>query len=274
MLNGFTSEYIDDFRKSIVNFLKVKAERNVRNARKIFNYHTLDFLIGKSLDTKAEELLYNKIIPHSNAIDSVLKEEFSSVEISILKQIIEGKFKAGVYNVGSLEDIIANLSALSTLNLRFLQKLTIYQIDEFSSDKESMDFVKGVINAHLPSAILMLILTPSSYEEIRKQNTSLFDRLEKANYKIDLAGSNTFHEIMEIVTEYIKYFDYEKKFTPENERDLIAKFKVIYDEFSDFRNIRSMINILYHSTERAKKETQHLLMKRILIIRSKVFTLG
>ncbi len=253
MLNGFTSEYINDLRKSIINFLKVKAERNIHNARKIFKYRTLDFLIGKSLDTKVEELLNNKIIPDSYALESVLKDEFSNVEISILKQIIEGKFKAGLYNVENLEDIIANLSALSILNLRFLQKLTIFQIDEFGSDKESLDFVKGVINAHLPSTILMLILTPSSYEEIRKQSISLFDRLEKANYKIDLAGSNTFHEIMEIVTEYIKYFDYEKKFTPENESDLIAKFKVIYDEFSDFRNIRSMINILYHSTEGAKK---------------------
>jgi hypothetical protein len=33
--------------------------------------------------------------------------------------------------------------------------------------------------------------------------------------------------------------------------DLAAKIKVIYDEFPDFRNVRSMINILYHATEDA-----------------------
>ncbi|HEY5631250.1 MAG TPA: hypothetical protein VIR31_03915, partial [Nitrososphaeraceae archaeon] len=32
-----------------------------------------------------------------------------------------------------------------------------------------------------------------------------------------------------------------------------AKIKVIYDEFPDFRNIRSMINILYHAMENAGK---------------------
>jgi hypothetical protein len=137
--------------------------------------------------------------------------------------------------------------------LKFLKKLTIFQIDEFDSDKESVDFVKAVINAHLPSTVLMLILTPSSYEEIRNKNSSVFDRLEKANYKIDLAGSNTLEEILDISLEYIRHYDYGNNFTKDDEKDLTAKIKVIYDEFPDFRNIRSMINILYHATENAGK---------------------
>jgi len=44
-----------------------------------------------------------------------------------------------------------------------------------------------------------------------------------------------------------------KIFTLDDEMDLAAKIKVIYDEFYDFRNIRSMINILYHAMENAKK---------------------
>jgi hypothetical protein len=114
-----------------------------------------------------------------------------------------------------------------------------------------VEFVKAVINAHLPSTVLMLILTPSSYEEIRRKDISVFDRLEKANYKIDLAGSNILEEILDIVFEYIKYYDSKHTFTVDNERDLAAKIKVIYDEFPDFRNIRSMINILYHAMENA-----------------------
>jgi hypothetical protein len=201
---------------------------------------------------KADDILQNKIIPDYSDINSVLKNEFSSIEISILKLIIEGKLRANAYNnASSLDDIIACLSAVANLNFKFLKKLTIFQIDEFDSDEESVGFVKAVINAHLPSTVLMLILTPSSYEEIRRKDMSVFDRLEKANYKIDLAGSNIIEEILDIVFEYIKYYDSKNTFTLDKERDLAAKIKVIYDEFPDFRNIRSMINILYHAMENA-----------------------
>ena len=69
----------------------------------------------------------------------------------------------------------------------------------------------------------MLILTPSSYEEIRRTTVSVFDRLEKANYKIDIAGSNTLEEIVDIVLQYIRHHDVTRSFTEEYERDLGAK---------------------------------------------------
>jgi hypothetical protein len=251
MLEGFTDEYVNDIRRSVVYFLKDKAEQNIKDAKKIFHYGFFDQIKGRNLGKKAEDILQNKIIPNYSDIHSVLKKEFSSIEISILKQIIEGKLRANAYNVSSLEDIIASVSAVANLNFKFLKKLTIFQIDEFDSDAESVGFVKAVINAHLPSTVLMLILTPSSYEEIRRKDISVFDRLEKANYKIDLAGSNILEEILDIVVEYIKYYDSKHTFTVDKERDLAAKIKVIYDEFPDFRNIRSMINILYHAMENA-----------------------
>lgn len=253
MLGGFTDDYVKNLKESIVYFLRDKAERNIMNAKKIFKYGFVDLITRKSLTYKAEQILQNKIVPNYFAIHSVLKEDFSHTEISILKLLIEGKFRADAYNVSTLEDIIASISAIASLNLKFLKKLTIFQIDEFDSDKESVDFVKAVINAHLPSTVLMLILTPSSYEEIRNKNSSVFDRLEKANYKIDLAGSNTLEEILDISLEYIRHYDYGNNFTKDDEKDLTAKIKVIYDEFPDFRNIRSMINILYHATENAGK---------------------
>jgi hypothetical protein len=251
MLEGFTDDYVNDIRRSVVYFLKDKAEQNIKDAKKIFHYGFFDQIKGRNLGKKAEDILQNKIIPNSSDIHSVLKKEFSSIEISILKQLIEGKLRANAYNVSSLEDIIASVSAVANLNFKFLKKLTIFQIDEFDSDAESVGFVKAVINAHLPSTVLMLILTPSSYEEIRRKDISVFDRLEKANYKIDLAGSNILEEIFDIVVEYIKYYDSKHTFTVDKERDLAAKIKVIYDEFPDFRNIRSMINILYHAMENA-----------------------
>ena len=203
MLAGFTDDYSTRLRQAVVNYLREKAERNISRAKKIFNYGFTDALTGKTLEDKAAQLLRNEIVPNYAAITDTLGKEFSLVEIAILKLVIEGKFRADAQNVATLEDIIASLAALANLNLKFLHRLTGFQIDEFDSDKESVEFVKAVINAHLPATTLMLIFTPSSYEDIRRSNASVFDRMEKANYKIDIAGSNTLEEIMDIVLEYI-----------------------------------------------------------------------
>jgi hypothetical protein len=253
MLAGFTDEYITILRKTVIDYLLQRAEQNLSSAKRIFNYSFIDFIKGKSLADKAAELLRNEIVPNYDAIEDTLCEEFSLTEITILKLVIEGNFRTDVQNVATLEDIIVSLTALARLNLKFLHKITLFQIDEFDSDKESIEFVKAVINAHLPATVLMLIFTPASYDEISKTSISVFDRLEKANYKIDIAGSNTLEEIIDIVLEYIKYHDVSKRFTEEDEHDLAAKVRVIYDEFPDFRNVRSMLNIMYHATESAAK---------------------
>lgn len=253
MLAGFTDEYVAILRKTVIDYLLQRAEQNVPSAKRIFNYSFIDFIKGKSLANKAAELLRNEIVPNYAAIDQTLSKEFSSIEIAILKHLIEDNFRTDAQNVATLEDIIVSLTALARLNLKFLHKITLFQIDEFDSDKESVEFVKAVINAHLPATVLMLIFTPASYDEIRRTSVSVFDRLEKANYKIDIAGSNTLEEIIDIVLEYIRHHDVSKSFTEEHEHDLAAKVRVIYDEFPDFRNVRSMLNIMYHATENAAK---------------------
>ena len=253
MLAGFTDDYAAKLRQAVVKYLQEKAERNISSAKKIFNYGFMDALTGKTLADKAAQLLRNEIVPSYVAITETLAKEFSPVEIAILKLVLEGKFRADAQNVATLEDIIASLAALANLNLKFLCRLTLFQIDEFDADKDSIEFVKAVINAHLPSTTLMLIFTPSSYEDIRRSNVSVFDRLEKANFKIDIAGSNTLEEIIDIVLEYIRYHDGAKIFGADKEQELAAKVRVIYDEFSDFRNVRSMLNIMYHATENAGK---------------------
>ncbi len=204
MLAGFTDEYVAILRKTVIDYLLQRAEQNVPNAKKIFNYSFIDVIKGKNLADKAAQLLRNEIVPNYAAIGDILCEEFSPIEITILKLVIEGNFRADAQNVVTLEDIIASLTALARLNLKFLDKITLFQIDEFDSGKESVEFVKAVINAHLPATVLMLILTPSSYDEIRRTTVSVFDRLEKANYKIDIAGSNTLEEIVDIVLQVHK----------------------------------------------------------------------
>jgi hypothetical protein len=253
MLAGFTDEYVAILRKTVIDYLLQRAKQNVPNAKKIFNYSFIDVIRGKSLADKAAQLLRNEIVPNYAAIGDTLCEEFSPIEITILKLVIEGNLRDDAQNVATLEDIIASMTALAQVNLKFLHKITLFQIDEFDSGKESVEFVKAVINAHLPATVLMLILTPSSYDEIRRTTVSVFDRLEKANYKIDIAGSNTLEEIVDIVLQYIRHHDVTKSFTEEYERDLAAKVRVIYDEFSDFRNVRSMLNIMYHAAENAAK---------------------
>jgi hypothetical protein len=253
MLAGFTDEYVAILRKTVIDYLLQRAEQKVPNAKKIFNYSFIDVIKGKNLAEKAAQLLRNEIVPNYAAIGDTLCEEFSPIEITILKLVIEGNFRADAQNVATLEDIMASLTALARINLKLLHKITLFQIDEFDSGKESVEFVKAAINAHLPATVLMLILTPSSYDEIRRTTVSVFDRLEKANYKIDIAGSNTLDEIVDIVLQYIRHHDVTKSFTVEHERDLGAKVRVIYDEFSDFRNVRSMLNIMYHAAENAAK---------------------
>jgi hypothetical protein len=255
MLAGFTDEYVAILRKTVIDYLLQRAEQNAPSAKRIFNYSFIDFIKGKSLADKAAELLRYEIVPNYAAIDDTLSKEFSSIEITILKLVIEGNFRTDAQNVASLEDIIASLTALARLNLKFLHKITLFQIDEFDSDKESVELIKAVINAHLPATVLMLIFTPALYDEIRRTSVSVFDRLEKANYKIDIAGSNTLEEIIDIVLEYIRHHDVSKSLAEEHERDLAAKIRVIYDEFPDFRNVRSMLNIMYHATENAAKRS-------------------
>jgi hypothetical protein len=264
LVRGFSDEYINDFRKQVIYYLKDKAKYS-KKARKMFRYGFIDSIAGKKLEDKVEKLLKNKDEQLDfDAVYKVLSEDFCSAEISVLKLIIEGRFKTGINQAKTLEEAIENLSALAKLNLKFLKKITLLEIDEFDADRESMAFVKAIVNAHLSSSALLLILTPSSYEQIRIANSSVFDRLEKANYKIDLAGSNTFEEILDIILEYIRYYDKGKNFTSKEEKELGSRIKVIYDEFPDFRNVRSMINILYHATENAADRDASAIDERAL----------
>lgn len=253
MLIGLDRNYINELRRAILQYLREKGENGSTIAKKIFRYGILDQIKGYSIAYKMEQVLDKKIVLNYSMLEDILIQDFSSLEISIIRSILRDESIPDYHKVNCLQDVVQNLSALASLNLKFLNKITIFEIDEFDSDKHSMELVKAVINAHLPFTLLLLILTPSAYEEIRNSNTSLFDRLEKANYKIDLAGSNTLDEITDVVLEYIECGQKEKTITAEDEKDLIGKIKILYDEFSYFRNIRSMINVMYHAMEHTAK---------------------
>src|SRR5262249_36546170 len=58
-------------------------------------------------------------------------------------------------------------------------------------------------------------------------------------------------EILDIILEYIRFYACAESFPEDEQRDLAAKVRVVYDEFQDFRNVRSMLNIMYHAMENA-----------------------
>jgi hypothetical protein len=251
ILEGFSNDDVISLREAIISLLANLAEKNVGNARKVFNYGLSDRISGKTIADKANLVVNGSATMNYDYFYELLSNDFSEIQIDLMKTIASGKFRKDADSIRSLDGVINSLSALANLNLRLLNKLTILEFDEFDSDKDSLDFIKALINAHVPSSLIVLIMTPASYNEIKKVNPSVFDRMEKANYKIDLAGSNTLSELLDIIFEYIRYYDKNGNFTLGHQNDLASRIRVIYDEFPEFRNVRSMLNILYHATENA-----------------------
>ena len=64
MLAGFTDEDVAILRKTVIDYLLQRAEQNVPNAKRIFNYGFIDVIRGKSLADKATQLLRNEIVPN------------------------------------------------------------------------------------------------------------------------------------------------------------------------------------------------------------------
>jgi hypothetical protein len=264
ILGGFNRDDVESLRTNILYLLCDKIKDNGRYVRKAFNYGFFDSLTGNNLRHRAEEILKGKRKLNFQYVPEILSSDFSEIQIQIIRSLIEDRLRSDVTKVRSLEGVINSLSSIADMNLKLLNKLTIFQFDEFDSKKESLDFIKAIINAHIPSSILILILTPSSYDEIKKENSSVFDRLEKANYRIDLAGSNTLSELSDIIFEYIRHYDENKLFTSDHEENLATIIKLVYDEFADFRNVRSMLNIFYHATEEASKRGSFILDESII----------
>ncbi len=251
IIKGFDRDYFNDILKKFVEYVNKAYSRNPKLVKKSIKYGFFDTLNGNSIEEKLKQLLEKKIQPSFKYLFELLSIDFSKMEIQVIFEII----KKGTLSYSDLKtfgNLILVLTSLTSINFKFFNKMTIFQFDEFDVDRQTLEYVKGLINSHIPYSILMLITTPSYYSDISRVSPSLFDRLEKANYKIDLAGSNSFDEINDIVLEYIKHNTPDLNENDKN--DLSSKIKIIYDEFPDFRNIRSILNILYQSTDISSKK--------------------
>jgi hypothetical protein len=184
MINGFQSNYLYNLKKELLYYISDKIKPNHKIAKKIFKLGFFESLVGKGIDQKILQSLENKLEPNLDYIDKIFDNTFSKTDISIIKIIIQNRFedKESI----TLIDIINRLSTLSKINLKLFNKISLYQFDEFDNNEETLSFMKALINAHMPNTVLMLILTPATYLKIASEDSSVFDRLEKANYKIDL----------------------------------------------------------------------------------------
>ena len=249
MMKGFDNNFFVDLREKFLTYIRERGEQGDSSAKRAIGYTMMNRLTGMTVKEKADDIISGKSSVPIPALSQFLVQRFSYHEARLIRNVITNSFE-GVEN---LEDLLGMLSAISGLAHRFLGKITLLEVDELDGDRDSTEFVKGVINSHLPACVLLLISTPSGYAEIQNSNPSVFDRLEKANYKIDLAGSNSREELAEIAVEYIKHNDKRHKFTPELESSLTGKIEVLCEEFPEFRSVRSVINILYHSMERSSQ---------------------
>lgn len=267
ILDGFSEEDLEGLRSTLIGLMMAsrRDREKAKLVKKLFKHGLLSEIKGESVEDKIGSLLQRRIQLRDEAtLSELLGKNFTDLEKKLIYHILNDTMKNWAGSIVSLGEMLELLASMINLNQKLLNKLTIFEFDEFDSEGESMEFIKAIINFVLPSSMIMLIMTPASYDDIRKRNLSLYDRLEKANYKIDLAGSNTFSEINDIVLEYIRSAKSNGEFTLESEQDLSNKIKIIYDEFPDFRNVRSMINILYHATELASNSGAESIDEHVL----------
>ncbi len=247
IIRGFDRRLFDELRAELLKQICNKAENGDSMARKALNYGFTDKLKGVTLKQKVEEIIFERKSFSKEHLARYLSQNYNSHEATIIQNVLEKSFS----QISNLDELLGRLAALSKFSHNMLGTIIVYEFDEFDADHGSIEFVKSLINAHIPASVMLLIATPSAYTDVQKTSPSTFDRLEKANYKIDLAGSNSIDELVEISIEYIKQGEKTGKFTKKEQNNLAGKIRVLCDEFPDFRSVRSIINILYHATEKS-----------------------
>lgn len=247
IIHGFNKELFSELKEKFLSQICEKAQKGDILAKKALGYGFVDKLKGVTIKKKAEDILFDRKPISADVLRNYLAVHHNQHEAVIISNVLSNSFDKAT----NLDELHGRLAAISRFSHNLLGKVILFELDEFDSQEGSLDFAKSLINAHIPASIVLLITTPSLYMDIQRVNPSVFDRLEKANYKIDLAGANSIDELIEIAIEYIKEADKTERFNKKEQQDLAAKVRVLCDEFPEFRNVRSIINILNHAVEKA-----------------------
>lgn len=249
IMHGFSKDLFSELKPKFLEQICEKAQKGDPLARKALGYGFVDKLKGVTIKQKAQDILYDKATAPTAALHAYVAANHNQHEQAIIRDVLANS----IAKITNLDELHGRLAAVARLSHNLLGKVILFELDEFDAQEGSLDFVKSLINAHIPASILLLITTPSLYLDIQRANPSVFDRLEKANYKIDLAGANSVDELIEIAIEYIKEADKTERFNKKEQQELAAKIRVLCDEFPEFRNVRSIINILNHAIEKASE---------------------
>ncbi|MCI0561402.1 MAG: ATP-binding protein, partial [Nitrososphaera sp.] len=198
IVHGFGRELFSELKEKFLSQISEKAQKGDGLAKRALGYGLGDKLRGVTIKQKAEDILYDKRAAPADALQRYLAIHYSQHEQVIIKNILSNSFD----KITNLDELHGRLAAISKFSHNLLGKVILFEMDEFDAQEGSLDFVKSLINAHIPASVLLLITTPSLYMDVQRANPSVFDRLEKANYKIDLAGANSIDELIEIAIEY------------------------------------------------------------------------
>lgn len=249
IIDGFGKELFSELREKFLWHICERAQKGDILAKKTLGYGFVDRLKGVTMKQRAEDIVYDRKSIAQEYLAGYLASSYSQHEAAVIKSMI----LRSADRITNLDELHGRLGAIAKFSHNMLGKVILFELDEFDSQEPTLEFIKSLINAHIPASVLLLITTPSVYLDVQRVNPSVFDRLEKANYKIDLAGANSIDELIEIAIEYIKEADKTERFSKKEQQDLAAKIRVLCDEFPEFRNVRSIINILNHSIEVASK---------------------
>jgi hypothetical protein len=134
MIRGFEPEYMYNLKKELLYYIKDRFKSDNKIAKKIFKLGFFESLSGRGIDNKILQILENRLEPDLGYIDNILgDEDFSKDDISIIKTIIQNKFENN--ESITLMDMINRLSALSKINLKLFNKISLYQFDEFNDNE-------------------------------------------------------------------------------------------------------------------------------------------
>ncbi|MFN3655150.1 MAG: hypothetical protein ACK4TO_07480, partial [Candidatus Nitrosotenuis sp.] len=208
IVRGFNKDLFSELKASFLAQIVEKAQRGDWLAKKTLGYGFVDKLKGVTIKQKSEDILYDKKSVSVAALERYLTANYNQHEAVVIRNILCNSFD----KITNLDEMHGRLAAIARFSHNLLGKVILFELDEFDAQEGSLKFVKSLINAHIPASVLLLITTPSLYSDVQKANPSVFDRLEKANYKIDLAGANSIDELIEIAIEYIKEADKTERF--------------------------------------------------------------
>ena len=241
-VRGLGPSYFELLRRAIVAYLLDKAERNIGSSRKVFSFDFTDVMAGYRLVDKANLVLAGELRANGQAAAEALARDLDPLSLGIALQVLEQKGIA--MDAQTEQDALPIIRAISSLNARFLKKETLIEIDGFNGEPETVHLVQEILGS--ADDIVVALISSMPYQALAESCGSLGQTFEKAA-RIDMPPAD-FDEVVGVVLEYIRSSQVKSAaFEGGHEGDLVAKLKVVYDEFPELRSIGSMLNIMHHA---------------------------